>query len=648
MADKKVILEVEIIEGNAQSTLNELNASLKSLDKTHKDYKPTLQLIAKAERDLAKAQQNRILVEKGLANSTVKVEKETKKTAKQMKQLSSDTGASTSASLELGRVFSDMPYGIRGVANNIQQLASNLFFMSKKTDEATGKSVGFGGALKKLGTGLWGATGVLVAFQAGIALLDYFKVGMGKAEESLDSFRVSASGSASDLKSLLIVMREDMLSKEDLSNVIDKVNKKYKDLNLSIGEEGRLTKESIIQIDKKIASLGRLALANAMLTEIENKNSEIAKAATTLQEETSENLKKLGLKDIEAFRDTQKQRADETKRDFIKRKNQLIFYKEGEYKGLLDMDKANKASSVERQVKTFDETKKRVANQVKELLKLSTDEGFFEDFFNSKDEKGKVTPKPIVVGLELEAKGVEDVVSGSQELVNGKPVLIPVAFNQISTDDIADFIKNYKVLMSGVTDFVDGEFERQLTTEQNKTNALNEELNNRLLNENLSKDQRASIQNEIAQNDDKLRIKQDAIKKKQFKQQKAFNISMAIISTYSAAAKTLNDTKGGSFARIAGMVAVIGSGLAQVAAISRQKFQSSSAQSPINTSSQGGSGAGGARAEPSFNIVGRSQDNILLDAIQSQFDKPLKAYVVARDITNQQQLDGVISTSAST
>ena len=406
MADKKVILEVELIEGNAQSKLDSLNTSLKSLDKTHKDYKPTLQLIAQAERDLAKAQQNRILVEKGLADSTVKVEKGTKKTAKQMKQLSSDTGASTSASLELGRVFSDMPYGIRGVANNIQQLASNLFFMSKKTDEATGKSVGFGGALKKLGTGLWGATGVLVAFQAGIALLDYFKVGMGKAEESLDSFRVSASGSASDLKSLLIVMREDMLSKEDLEIVIDKVNKKYKDLNLSIGEEGRLTKDSIIQIDKKIASLGRLALANAMLTEIENKKAEVAKAATTLQEETSENLKKLGLKDIKAFRDTQKQRADETKRDFIKRKNQLIFYKEGEYKGLLDMDKANKASSVERQVKTFDETKKRVANQVKELLKLSTDEGFFEDFFNSKDEKGKVTPKPIVVGLELEAKGV--------------------------------------------------------------------------------------------------------------------------------------------------------------------------------------------------------------------------------------------------
>ena len=62
----------------------------------------------------------------------------------------------------------------------------------------------------------------------------------------------------------------------------------------------------------------------------------------------------------------------------------------------------------------------------------------------------------------------------------------------------------------------------------------------------------------------------------------------------------------------------------------------------------GGGGAGGGRAEPSFNIVGRSNDNLLLSAIQSQFDQPLRAYVVARDVTNQQQLDGVISTAAST
>ena len=644
MADKKVILEVELIEGNANSKLNELKASLQSLDKTHKDYKPTLLLIAQAERDLSKAQQGRILASKGLSVST-------KKTAKEMKQLSSDTGASTSASLELGRVFSDMPYGIRGVANNIQQLAANLFFMSKKTDEVTGKSVGFGGALKKLGSGLWGATGVLVAFQAGIALLDYFQVGMGKAEEALDNFRVAASSSASDLKSLLIVMREDMLSKEDLEIVIDKVNKKYKDLNLSIGEEGRLTKESITQIDKKIASLGRLALANAMLTEIENKNAEVAKAATELQKETSDNLKALGLKNISDFRDIENQRADETKEAFIKRRNQLIFYQEGDYKGQLDMEKSNKASSIRRELKAFDETKKRVANEVKELLKLSTDEGFFEDFFNSKDEDPDVIPKELVDSISRELIGIQDVVSGAFLKIEGEAIIAPKVITP-DYDEIKEFIKNYKTLMSGLTEFINGEFERELSIEQNKTNALNAELNNRLNNENLSKEQRASIQNEIAQNDEKLRVRQESIARKQFNTTKAFNIAMTIADTYMAAQKAYLsqmqfDPSSPIRAKIAAAVAVA-SGLARVAAISRTQFQSAAPSTPINSGGGGSLSGGSERPEASFNIVGRSGDSLLLNAIQAQFDKPLKAYVVSRDVTNQQQLDGIISSESGT
>ena len=213
------------------------------------------------------------------------------------------------------------------------------------------------------------------------------------------------------------------------------------------------------------------------------------------------------------------------------------------------------------------------------------------------------------------------------------------------------------MLSSSVSDFLQAESDRELTIEQNKTNVLNAELNDRLLNESLSADQRASIQNQIAQNDEKLRVKQEAIKRKAFNTQKAFNIAAALVDTYAAASSAyrntlanpinaLDPTAGLLRAKINAGIAMAG-GLAQVAAISRQKYQSSSAATPINTGGGGASGGDG-RTEPSFNIVGRSQDNILLSAIQSQFDKPLKAYVVARDVTNQQQLDGVISTAAST
>ena len=209
-------------------------------------------------------------------------------------------------------------------------------------------------------------------------------------------------------------------------------------------------------------------------------------------------------------------------------------------------------------------------------------------------------------------------------------------------------VESTKKILSSMTDFVNGEFEREMIIEQNKTNALNTELNNRLNNENLSKEQRKSIQNEIAQNDEKLRVKQEVIERKRFKMNKAANIANALMDTASAAAGVMAQARGGFFARLAQAIPTIAFGLAQVATIARQKFQSSASKTPINTTGGGGSGSGEGRAEPSFNIVGRSDDNLLINAIQATFDKPLKAYVVSRDVTNQQQLDGIITDQAGT
>jgi len=214
----------------------------------------------------------------------------------------------------------------------------------------------------------------------------------------------------------------------------------------------------------------------------------------------------------------------------------------------------------------------------------------------------------------------------------------------------ARYAEGAKVIIAGISDFANMEFDRQLTIEQNKTNALNNELNKRLLNENLSKEQKEAIQLQIAQNDEKLRLKQEQIARKKFKVMKAFNLATALADTYLSTQKAYLsqlqlDPTSPIRAKIAAGVA-LAAGLANVAAIARTRFESSSGTSPAIAS--GSSGGGSARAEPSFNIVGRSNENLIANAIQSQFDQPLRAYVVARDVTNQQQLDGVISSSAST
>ena len=207
--------------------------------------------------------------------------------------------------------------------------------------------------------------------------------------------------------------------------------------------------------------------------------------------------------------------------------------------------------------------------------------------------------------------------------------------------------------MGGVSDFISAESDRQMAIEQNKTNALNEELNNRLLNENLSKEERARIQNQIGQNDEKLRKKQEAIARKQFNTAKAFNIGMATVETYLAAQKAytsqlvVGDPTSPIRAKIAAGVAVA-SGLAKVAAIARTKFQSTSASTPVNVGGGGsGSGEGVGDREFNFNLVGNTQNNQLLETLQSQFERPLQAFVVSKDITTQQELDANIRSGAS-
>ena len=591
------------------------------------------------------------------------------KATKEVNNLRTASGGATTSVLELGRVVSDAPYGIRGMANNVSQLASNMLFTSQQIDQTTGKVIGFGGVLKDMGKVFMGPLGLLFLIQGAIAALDYFKGAATKAKKELESFRVAAGGAAADLKSLLIVMKEDMLSKEDLAVVVGKVNEKYKDLNLSIDEEGKLTKESIKQIDNKILSLEKLAKANAMMSAIEEKQKEIIKAQLKLQEDTSERLKSLGAKDL---------------KDFEENKDKLIKVQDGYYKGQIDADKLATKARIDSAVKSFNTEKTRVESQIKELLKLTTDEGFFDDFFNGKSgNKGKKAKRAkveyfdfksleegrgkiiaeimktdekiallsakdkksrLMIQKDFHLRRLMAVDGANSELVNtyrryydkligiaeeGELELLAKegakgmggAPRNTTTD--AEVIKERQRLLTqvklealmessqAISGFLDGEFQRDITREQNKTNAINNELRERLNNENLSKSERKSIQLEIARNDEALRKKQEKIEKKRFKMQKAANISQAVISTYLAAAQVFANPMNLNLAtKSIAMAATVTAGLANVAMIARQKFQSS-AGATSTAGALGGGGSGGNDRSFNFNLAGASRENQL-------------------------------------
>jgi hypothetical protein len=80
---------------------------------------------------------------------------------------------------------------------------------------------------------------------------------------------------------------------------------------------------------------------------------------------------------------------------------------------------------------------------------------------------------------------------------------------------------------------------------------------------------------------------------------------------------------------------IAATGATQIATISAQQFNAG----------KGGGGAAAPKAPatpqvaPSFNIVGQSGTNQLLESIAGQFNQPLRAYVVGGDVTSSQEME---------
>lgn len=120
--------------------------------------------------------------------------------------------------------------------------------------------------------------------------------------------------------------------------------------------------------------------------------------------------------------------------------------------------------------------------------------------------------------------------------------------------------------------------------------------------------------------------------------QKGIGIAQAIIDTFVGADKAL--AQGG----IAGPIAaagIIATGLANVKTIASTKIPKTKG------SSAGVSSGQSVPQPPSFNIVGATETSQLAEAVGSQTQQPIQAYVVANDVTTAQSLENNIVEGAT-
>lgn len=647
--------------------------------------------------------------------------------AKSVGGFTTKTGAASASALELGRVVSDMPYGIRGVANNISQFASMMAMSARATDVATGKIVGLSGAFKGLWSSLMGPLGILLAIQAVISGLDYFYGGMKKSTEGVNEFNDSLEllkikmdliaedmpSVVDDIDKMLGILKdddnkklEDILFSASLKDNIKILKAEFKDFanyydNLKNSQkddksfmEGTIRKyQELLRVRKSVSEQEKYILD---LTKKERENPKLIIAWEKIRSDYKKAL--LAKIDLENFfkekRDKDKDKKDEKISPFktpkeleidvannlsaiqqLQRKTELLNAKTAEEKLEVELKWEKEALHLKEALEKdaaidkFTKYKKGLDDKLEAYKKSLED----ENGVLSKKDKAAIKDaekrnKDAILLAETETdRAIEKITKKYEALFPFWKTLAEARRKALSgKDDSGGEVKNdstdeyltkqlekyakyaetAKGILSSITSFIDGEFDRELAIEKNKTNAINNELNQRLLNEKLSKDERRSIQNQIAKNDELLRQKQEKIEKRRFEMNKAANIAKAVVDTYSAAVAALKNN-GGIPSGLPAMFGTIAVGLAQVATIARQKFVSSAgARTPVRGGG-GGSSSGGNDRSFNFNLVGNTQANQIADAIQGRFKQPLKAFVVSRDITTQQELDANIKGSAS-
>ena len=629
------------------------------------------------------------------------VEKGLPKATKEVNNLRSASGGATTSVLELGRVVSDAPYGIRGMANNVSQLASNMLFTSQQIDQTTGKVIGLGGVLKDMGKVFMGPLGLLFLIQGAIALLDGFAGVATKAKKSISE--LTSKTYASSLMARNYV--------EELENVNTSESRRAVVTQELIKLVPTLTKEDLKygeNLDKVRLKIKSYALAQASRIQIDNlvqENSEVLSAKNELEsikqiddsKERVERMKKFILETGEEISGfylgfgqeglINKGNVDATEEEFerlgsiIDKESKPIIQRINELTKALELDptklpeiKPNKRAKAEYfDFKSLEEGRGKIIAEI-----MKTDEKIA--LLSAKDKKSRLiiqrdfhlrrlmavdganselieTYKEYyakLIGIEEEAEITRN---SKADLSFGTGGLTPNEIKERQAQILEAKLQTMMEASQAITSFMNAEFQREITIEQNKTNAINNELKERLNNENLSASERKRIQLEISKNDEAMRVKKEKLEKKAFKIQKAANIANALVATYSGASAAYHNSIANPMNKLlpdgglvrakinAGIAAAVG--LTNVAMIARQKFQSSSAGAPSAGSLGGGSGSGGNDRSFNFNLAGASRENQLAQTLQGRFDQPLQAYVVSRDITNQQQLDEEITSSAS-
>jgi len=610
-------------------------------------------------------------------------------------QFRTQVGLNNAILTEAGRAASDLRFGFNGVANNVGQLASLFGSLINTSDNVLT-------SLKNLGKSLLGTGGVLIAIQLLIAygdrIYDFF---VGSAEaidvetDALIKNNAELDKSIAKREILGKVIGEtlDSFSSDFVINLMNGLNL-LEDTDLTLAEISERfsaigVRNAKILKDETIANDARLEIAFRLIdifkeeTELKNlrrlQDEELLKGQKEGVEVNELKIKQFSVDIIQTRR-----RIKELNKDVeTLTKRGVVVTPDKEPSGgtntadsltkFLDLSKKIQAAraDVRKGAAIDDMDAIRIQGENEEEL-LEIIAKVFLDKQKQRLEQKLITQKQYN-DSELQAQEeLAEAIEATQEKTVNRQLNLQgkrnEKANQLNID--AFFIREELMLNEELME--DRILGRRATSllnfQQERLNTEIEGLKARLEAEELHVEQRAELQKQLSE----AELKESGIRTRiadaeanakiesltlvssalnvasriageNSKAGKALAVSGALVSTYLSAQKAyesqfkpLATVDSPIRATLAAAVAVA-SGLANVKAIL--------AVNPAGQSSAG-SGGGANVSAPSFNVVGASATNQLAQTVAGQINEPLRAYVVGSDISDQQELDrSIISTA---
>ena len=608
-----------------------LNNSTKTTNKAYLEGVIGIQKLERELNDLTKTQSRVIL--------------SGKTTAKNLGNIKSATGSASGAVVELGRTISDSNYGFPAMANNVQQLATQMTFV---VAEQGGVVKGF----KAIGKAMTGAGGLLLLFTIGVALLERFALKSRNAKnevKDLNEELAKRKGALESIKNLadIVETSTDNIGLQQLA-LKDLKEKGYDPLIGTLEDFIKLKEqEMIFEIAMEEFSKSKLESLKKE-EEITSKIKEVqAKLSGDIQPETTTSMTVGGVPQT-----TITKTASEVRSEL-----------EAELSNLetsLAINGVNIATVNERIRQSYTD----LANGVKD-----------NPFTKSLTKGGEEIIKGSIADFEQQISVLEKRQQQATETT---------VFGQIQTeiDALLDKIDQIKGIREEVKPLEDLIGEETISILEEKIPNLD------LYVEALNNTYGVEIESTIAHHRDMKHLRRKDVKDEKISQQAKLNAIMTYADTVSAIGGMMQNVSEKNeklaiagviiekSAAIAGIIAntkaanaavlkryggslllsrpertanTISSGLAVGATV----FSASKAISDIRSKNEGASVGASAFSNsepttpPDFNIVGQSETNQLAQTIALSEEQPLRAYVVAEDVTTAQQLDNSIIQGAS-